>query len=84
MKPIEVLRRARDLITDPNHWVTRYYAATHDGKMVDVVDPRAERFCAIGAVYSVSGSNQIAGEDAELELRRSCDLPTPTTTAATP
>jgi hypothetical protein len=50
VKPSELLTQARDLIADENNWTTVFYARGEDGEPLDTgFDPRAVRFCAVGA-----------------------------------
>jgi hypothetical protein len=53
MKPSEALRAARDKISTPDKWTKGCYARRSDGVMVPDRDPKAVRFCMIGAVCSL-------------------------------
>ncbi|MGI9251316.1 MAG: DUF6197 family protein [Pseudohongiellaceae bacterium] len=46
----DILVGARKLIADPAHWTKHYWAKDKDGKPIDIHDPKAERFCALGAI----------------------------------
>lgn len=52
-KALKILRDARALLDDPDHWVKSNYAVTEMGSC-DAWDPKACAFCALGAVRKVS------------------------------
>jgi len=55
MKPIEVLRQARALISDRDHWMCGNYASGPNGKARKPNDEDAVRWCALGAIIRVGG-----------------------------
>lgn len=56
MDTIEVLEKARELISDQRDWLQEHSAETATGRWTDPTDPKAVRFCAEGAVIHVAGS----------------------------
>lgn len=50
MTTLEVLKNARDLISDPNRWCQQYHARKADGCPTSICSPEACRRCARGAV----------------------------------
>jgi hypothetical protein len=73
MKTIaDILREARALIVDPEHWTQGHYAESFDGCEVPATDPMAFRFCPLGAVRRVVnvswGEECTEYADAEIEL----------------
>jgi len=55
----QIVEKARDRIADPAHWCRKAFARTASGHICDVTDPRARRFCAVGALaveYLAAGS----------------------------
>lgn len=53
---LDILRRARALITDPQHWTTRYTARDREGDPTSEWTDDAVSFCAIGAINRCSES----------------------------
>lgn len=53
----ETMRAARAKIEDPKHWIKGNYARVEKNNpiAVDVRDPRAQCWCAVGALMSVDG-----------------------------
>ena len=49
METLELLKKARELITDPDCWCKGRYGETEDGKVGKVT--AAHRVCAVGALY---------------------------------
>jgi hypothetical protein len=45
-----VAARARELISDPEHWLQGELAVSDDGRSVDPTDLRAHSFCAVAAL----------------------------------
>lgn len=61
---LQVLRDARDLISDRSRWVTGISASTEDGGWADPYDKsRAVRWCASGAIYVCSDLPREARND---------------------
>jgi hypothetical protein len=57
MRPSELLRAAKALIAEPDNWTQSHFARTADGTPVDVIDPAACKFCAVGAIERAAVSN---------------------------
>lgn len=51
----DTLRRAKALISQPGHWTQHSEARTGGGSSVMPSNPRATRWCAIGAIRRVDG-----------------------------
>ena len=47
----ERLKRAKELIQDPAHWVQDWYARNEQDRDVNPDSPDAVKFCALGALY---------------------------------
>jgi len=75
------LRAAADLISDRRKWTTYAYARYRNGVRASVEEPRACRWCAVGAVARVSGVPILRigaalaphGGDRELSEINDCD-----------
>jgi hypothetical protein len=52
---VEVLKKARGLISDPKHWTQGTFAKDAYGREVDPEDDQAICFCAIGAIHAAAG-----------------------------
>lgn len=61
---IEVLKAARELISDPKHWTQYLFARDDNGNSTQPVSVRAVCWCALGAIDRVSGDDESAGDDA--------------------
>ena len=61
MKSVEVLTKARELISDPAKWTQGASAKNRDGKVVGLMSDDAECFCLIGAIDRIT----LDGEDAD-------------------
>jgi hypothetical protein len=46
----QIVARAREIIVEPEHWLQGELAIAADRMSVDPTDPRAERFCVVGAL----------------------------------
>lgn len=53
METVEILTKARELISDESRWTKNDYAADNVGYVVEFSDPRACAFCALGAILRV-------------------------------
>lgn len=53
MNTIEVLRAAREVISDPKRWTQGHFARTVEGLLASADSPVAASWCAIGAVRKV-------------------------------
>jgi len=50
LKARSVLLAAHDLLRDPSRWTQGTVARDQTGETVDVTDPRAQKWCAVGAI----------------------------------
>lgn len=57
MKTLEVLRKARELISKPEHWTRHKYARDVRGLPAPVHDEAAFCFCALGALRKVNNKH---------------------------
>lgn len=55
MKPSEVLRAARELISVPERWTQRAYARTVQGREIGPNEENAACFCSAGALQRAEG-----------------------------
>jgi hypothetical protein len=55
LTPAQVARKAKELLSDRERWITGDTAQDKLGNHVSPNDPSARAFCAIGAVYHVCG-----------------------------
>jgi hypothetical protein len=53
--PLEVLRGARELISDPERWTQGEYARNAEHEAVNFLSPEACRWCLVGALAKASG-----------------------------
>jgi len=53
MTPLEILRKARDLISDPQRWSRNYYATRSDNAPCGETAEEACKWCAMGAITKV-------------------------------
>lgn len=66
---LDVLKKARELISDPSHWCAKQYALNEDGKHIYGYEDGARQFCAEGAVQHVVGElHDELGNDAVVLL----------------
>jgi hypothetical protein len=56
-KPLQhqIIARALEIISDESKWTRGSTARLADGTACACVDPRAVRFCAVGALYQAAG-----------------------------
>ena len=54
MTPTEILKAARELISDEAHWCQGRFACDETGDEAYTTEPRACRWCALGAVWAVA------------------------------
>lgn len=59
MKPSEILKQAKELISDKSKHTTGQYARGLDGWNADPLSPEACKWCSIGAVIKVSGEDNV-------------------------
>ena len=57
------LEAVRELISDPGNWVQCSIALNPAGFVVDPTDPKACRFCLLGAMYKVTGRIEWAARE---------------------
>ncbi|NTJ67561.1 hypothetical protein G6M50_06255 [Agrobacterium rhizogenes] len=62
MNTVEILKKARELLSDEKRWTKGFYAVDIDGYAAHVDGNEACQFCAIGAIARVSG---MTGAEAE-------------------
>lgn len=53
-KVVEVLKAARELISDPAHWTKGRFARTEKGSPINYESPAAVCFCSAGALMRVT------------------------------
>ncbi len=56
METVEILEKARELISDESRWTKGEYARDDRGQDIEFNDPGACAFCALGAVLVASGA----------------------------
>lgn len=56
MNTVEILEKARELISDESRWTQGEYARDNRGHDVDFNDSSACKFCALGAVLAAAGA----------------------------
>lgn len=70
MKTVDVLRRAKEILSDETRWCrSGTYASDTEGHVVGTTDAEAAKFCGLGAVASA------AGVDAEARMGAAYDIP---------
>ena len=52
--PLVVIERARQLISDEQHWCRGAYALGKRGASISFSHPNAVRFCAMGALFKAA------------------------------
>jgi hypothetical protein len=70
VKPSTGLKRARKLIAKPNGWTQKEWARDKNGHGVDAIDRSAKCFCALGACWRVTGSDNEAMENTLIKYLR--------------
>lgn len=60
---LEVLNKARDLITDPDRWTQRTLARDVGGRRTGATSSAATCFCALGALVKVAFDMQLDTDD---------------------
>jgi hypothetical protein len=60
--PLIVIQRAREIISDEQHWCRGSYARGKAGISVAVNDPEARRYCAMGAL--LLAASELSSNDA--------------------
>lgn len=74
MTTLEILRAARELLSDPTRWCKAAMARTEEGIKVEPDDPRACRWCSYGAIRKVCG--ELRSIDTEELISGVCQLRT--------
>lgn len=74
METLELLRKARDLISDPERWVQSWFSVNKDGNPVVGNNGPAVRWCALGAVHHFA-PDYASSMAAKAALRRSVGGP---------
>lgn len=67
METIDVLKAARELISDESRWTQQAMARDVSGKHVFSYDARATRWCSMGAINKASGFTGDRIPDAAME-----------------
>lgn len=70
MTTVEVLKAARDLISDPAKWTTKAFARDTKGNAVVPYSTLAVRFCAYGAIDHVCQDDPVTKSMALAQLGR--------------
>jgi hypothetical protein len=68
MTPVEVLRKARELISTPDRWTKGYFAHDLVGTDVEPHEDGAVCFCALGALGVSSYYEPVSWIDGAIEL----------------
>ncbi len=55
------LRKARDLLADPEHWVKGAYARSQDGVVISALNKNAACWCLLGALQRATGREEDNG-----------------------
>lgn len=71
MDIVEILTKARDLITPEGAWTQEEYARTASGVPVDPLADEATCFCAVGACTRVAGKYSHEAVQALMKVSRS-------------
>lgn len=58
MNTLEILTKARDLISDPARWTQKAFARDNSGESINNRSSYAVCWCAMGAVYKTSSNNR--------------------------
>jgi len=62
----QVLREARELISDPERWAQGAWAKNAPGHSVQTRAPEAVSWCAAGAIYRCAGNSDLSIDTREL------------------
>lgn len=68
MNSLEMLVAARELISYETKWTQGRFARDKEGDWTPAVSDKAHCFCALGALYKVSGEPEIHLESPELRV----------------
>lgn len=72
MKPVDILREAREVISDPKCWTKGSFAKTWYGANIGSDSPNAVAWCSIGAIRKVCRDEEYV-QEATVELERTTD-----------
>ncbi|PDT15877.1 hypothetical protein CO670_15380 [Rhizobium sp. J15] len=61
MNTVEILKAARELISDEKRWTQTVYARDENGNSVNATDPMAVCFCSRGAIDKITAGNRAWG-----------------------
>ena len=67
MTPLETLKAARDLISDPARWTQNLFARDKDGKRADPQSDEAVCFCSFGAIERFTGCKTLSEVEGHLD-----------------
>lgn len=66
MTDLEIIKAARQVISDPDHWLRNHYAENADGETCWGYQEDAIKWCSTGAIQKVGGNDtMISGIIAE-------------------
>lgn len=68
MTPLEIMKEAREILTNPAQWTQGVYARDEAGCGVNWEDEAATCFCALGAIRKAGGEEWLYVDDAAIEL----------------
>lgn len=83
MNALEILKSARAILSNPDHWIKDDMAKDKNRKSVETSDPEACSFCTLGALRRAAGitfRNSNAYTDARVAIRE--ELPNNTVSIA--
>lgn len=67
-RTIDILEKARDLISDPDRWTQGELARGPNGRPLGPCSPHAVRWCAAGALYCVGRGDGRRHAQVQLDL----------------
>ena len=67
MTPLETLKAARDLISDPARWTKNLFARDKSGKYVNPQSKEAVCFCSLGAIERFAGRKMLGEFEKHLD-----------------
>jgi hypothetical protein len=73
MTTVEILEKARELISDRNRWAKGHFAKTKEGRNCNTLSEEAFSFCSLGALCKIIDIHvmSVTGKEATETLRRS-------------
>ena len=69
LTPLEILTRARKVISKRSNWIKGYFAKTRRGEECDGSHENAVKFCAVGALSRAAGKDYVATHKARWAAR---------------